>query len=103
MLFEIGRVCIKLAGRDAGKFCVIVDTIDDTYVTVDGQTRRRKCNVLHLEPTEKTVTVKKGADTAAVVAALAKLDISVKSKKQAKKEGPRPKHVRVKKAQDGDK
>ena len=103
MLFEIGRVCKKLAGRDAGKFCVVVDIVDDTYVLIDGQTRRRKCNVLHLEPTEKVVTLKKGASTAVVVSALSKLDIFVKEKKKSKKSSPRPKHVRSKKSQPSDK
>ena len=26
---EVGRICIKLRGREAGKKCVIVDIIDD--------------------------------------------------------------------------
>ena len=49
-MIDIGRVCIKLAGRDAGKKCVIVGILDDKTVMIDGETRRRKCNILHLEP-----------------------------------------------------
>ena len=28
-MFKVGDVCKKLAGRDAGKLCVIVEKIDD--------------------------------------------------------------------------
>lgn len=60
-MFEVGRICIKLAGRDAGRECVIVDVLDDRYVLIDGNVRRRKCNVLHLEPTKMTIEIKKNA------------------------------------------
>jgi len=43
-----GRICVKTAGRDAGLKCVIVDVLDDKFVLIDGETRRRKCNILHL-------------------------------------------------------
>ncbi len=59
-MFDIGRICVKIAGRDAGRTCVIIDVLEDGYVLVDGQTRRRKCNVRHLEPTKTTVELKKG-------------------------------------------
>ena len=50
---EIGQVCIKTAGREAGLICVVVDKIDENFVLVDGQVRRRKCNVLHLKTYKK--------------------------------------------------
>lgn len=89
MLYSIGRVCIKLAGRDAGKYCVIVDELEKGFVTIDGQTRRRKCNVLHLEPTKQSVSVAKGADSAAVAAALKDLDIEVAQKGSKRSPSPR--------------
>ena len=46
-MFNIGRVCVKLAGRDAGQKCVIVEILDEKTVLIDGMTRRRKCNKLH--------------------------------------------------------
>lgn len=88
MIFDIGTVCVKLAGRDAGMQCVVVDIIDDTHVLIDGQTRRRKCNVLHLEPTKQKIELSKGADSAAVISALKGVGIEVvesKSKKVADK------------------
>ena len=63
---EVGRVCVKLNGREAGHKCVIVDVIDKNFVLVTGPlkvtgVRRRRTNVKHLESTEDTVEVKKGA------------------------------------------
>ncbi|MEK6949443.1 MAG: 50S ribosomal protein L14e [Nanoarchaeota archaeon] len=60
-MIEIGRVCIKTAGRDAGLKCVIVEILDDKFVLIDGETRRRKCNILHLEPLKEVIKIKKGA------------------------------------------
>lgn len=83
---EIGRVCVKIAGRDAGKKCIVVDLIDSTFVLVDGETRRKKCNIKHLEPTKDMVKLEKGASHEEVLDAL-----GVKEpKKAAKKEGKKP-------------
>ena len=60
-MIEVGRLCIKIAGRDAGLKCVIVDVLDDKFVLIDGETRRRKCNILHLEPLKDTIKIKKNA------------------------------------------
>ena len=57
-MIEIGRICVKIAGRDAGLKCVIVDILDDKSVLIDGETRRRKCNVLHLEPSKEVIKIK---------------------------------------------
>lgn len=64
---EVGRICVKLNGREAGHKCVIVDVIDKNFVLVTGPkkltgVRRRRTNVKHLEPTEDAVEVKKGAN-----------------------------------------
>ncbi len=95
MIFEIGRICIKIAGRDAGLTCVIVDTIDENHVLIDGQTRRRKCNVIHLEPTKKTLDIAKGADTQTVATAFEKEDVKVVVEKKSKKTPARPKKAHV--------
>ncbi len=92
-MFEVGRVCIKLAGRDAAKKCVIVEVIDDRFVIIDGETRRRKCNVLHLEPLMETLSLKKGASSADVRTAFKKFGLDIKETKP-KKAGARPLHVR---------
>jgi large subunit ribosomal protein L14e len=63
---EVGRICVKLSGREAGRKCVIVDVIDKNFVLVTGPkkfsgVKRRRTNVKHLEPTEESIDVKKGA------------------------------------------
>lgn len=95
MIFDIGRICIKLAGRDAGKTCVIVDIIDDNTVLIEGQTRRRKCNIMHLEPTKKTIDIAKGADIQTVAEALKKEGVEVITEKKSKKTPARSKKSHV--------
>jgi large subunit ribosomal protein L14e len=58
---------MKVAGRDAGKLCVVTEKIDKHFVKVDGFTRPRKVNVKHLEPTGKRVELK-GKDAKALLA-----------------------------------
>lgn len=60
-MIEIGRLCIKTAGRDAGCHCVVIGIIDDRYVMIDGETRRRKCNIAHLEPKTTLIKIEKNA------------------------------------------
>ena len=61
-MIEIGRVCMKIAGREAGRYCVVLKKLDDTFVLVTGPkvltgVKRRRCNVEHLEPTQNTVKI----------------------------------------------
>lgn len=95
MLFTVGRVCIKLAGRDAGKYCVIVESVDDNYVMIDGQTRRRKCNVLHLDPTNKTVDIKDKASFEEVKTALEAENILIAEKGSSRKPAQKPKKAKI--------
>ena len=65
-IIEVGRVCVKLNGREAGLKCVIVDVIDKNFVLITGPkkvngVRRRRTNVKHVEPTSETIDIKKGA------------------------------------------
>ncbi|MGC1123361.1 MAG: 50S ribosomal protein L14e [Candidatus Methanofastidiosia archaeon] len=71
MVMKVGRVCTKLAGREAGELCVVVGVVDRTHAMVTGpNVRRRKCNVKHLEPHTTVVAVEKGASDEAVIKAL---------------------------------
>lgn len=89
-MFEIGRLCVKLAGRDAKGSCLIVDVLDGNFVLVDGQVRRKKCNIKHLEPLQEVVKIKKNASHTEVVKALDSLGIKVTdTKKKEQKERPR--------------
>lgn len=80
-MFEVGRLCVKIAGRDAGKKCVVVEVLDRTYVLVDGETRRRKCNIAHLEPMDNVLDIQKGASHESVTAALKKEGLEARSTK----------------------
>ncbi len=95
-MIEVGRLCLKIAGREAGRKCVIVDIIDDNYVLVDGQLRRKKCNILHLEPLDKKIDLKNGASHSDIVSEFKKLKIDIKETKKKEKE-EKPKKVRGKK------
>jgi len=62
---EVGRVCVKITGREAGRKCVIVDVIDRNFVLITGPqkvtgVKRRRANINHIEPTEKRVNIKRG-------------------------------------------
>lgn len=80
-LFEVGRLCVKLAGRDAGLKCVVVDVVDNVYVLVDGETRRKKVNTRHLEPLEEVIEIKAGASHEEVKKALHKKGLIVRESK----------------------
>ena len=99
-MIEVGRLAIKLAGRDAGRKCVIVEILDKNYVLIDGLTRRRKCNILHLEPLKDKIEIKKNASQEAVVAAFNNLGIEIKEKKP-KERKERPKKIKRKKEVTG--
>jgi len=97
-MFEIGRLCMKIAGRDAGKKCLIVDVIDEHFVIIDGETRRRKCNIKHLEPLGQTAEITKNAPAPEVVRILKQMGIEMAEKKPktkaTKAKTERPKHTR---------
>jgi len=94
-MFEIGRVCIKISGKDSGKVVVVVDTIDDKYVIIDGNVKRKKCNITHLEPLPQEIKIKKGAPTSTVISSLSAIGIKIIEKKPKKLEKkPKPKKKR---------
>jgi len=72
---EVGRICVKLTGREAGRKCVIVDIIDKSFVLVTGPktvtgVRRRRTNVNHIEPLQDKMSIKRGASDDEVSEAL---------------------------------
>lgn len=65
-MFEVGRLCMKIAGREAGKYCVIVKKMDDNFVLITGpreltSVKRRRCNMNHLEPMLDVLKIKSDA------------------------------------------
>jgi large subunit ribosomal protein L14e len=95
-MIEVGRLCIKIAGRDSRKKCVVVDIVDDNFVMIDGDVRRKRCNIKHLEPLDNVIKIRKGASHDVVVKEFKALGIEIKEKKSKEKK-ERPKRVRKKK------
>ena len=80
-VIEVGRVCVKSAGRETGRKCVIVDIMDKSFVLITGPkkvtgVRRRRVNMNHVEPLQEKLDVKRGAsddEVAATIEAAGKL------------------------------
>ena len=96
-MFDVGRMCLKVAGREAGKYCVVVKKIDASFVLVTGprsvtQVKRRKCNILHLEPLKESLEIKDDASDEEVIRAyeeasiFSKLDLPKPAHKAAQAE-----------------
>ncbi len=63
---EVGRICVKQAGRETGKKCVVVDVLDKSFVLVTGPKKvtgikRRRVNINHVMPLQDKIEVKRGA------------------------------------------
>jgi large subunit ribosomal protein L14e len=91
MALEVGRVCMKTAGREAGKYCVVLKKMDENFVLITGpkvltQVKRRRCNVEHLEPTPYTVKIDAEASDEIVIDAYEKSGLMTKL--GLKKPGP---------------
>ena len=80
-VFTVGRICVKKSGREKGSKCVIVDDMDENYVLVTGPksvsgVRRRRVNMDHLAPTEKSVRIRRGASDQDIAAALSRSNLT---------------------------
>ncbi len=86
---EVGRICVKILGREAEKKCIIVDIIDKNFVLITGPrnvsgVKRRRANINHLEPTQEKIDINRGATDEEVTEALktaGKLDEMTKTVK----------------------
>ena len=63
---EVGRICVKQAGRENGKKCVVIDVMDKSFVLVTGPKKitgikRRRVNINHVKPLQDKIEVKRGA------------------------------------------
>jgi len=81
---DVGRVCLKIKGRERGMKCIIVDIIDRNYVLVTGPkdltgVRRRRVNISHLEFLDENVNIGKNASDEEVTAAFEQLQYGGKS------------------------
>ena len=83
---ETGRVCVKTAGKDAGKYCVITKVIDNSFVEITGPkalsgVMRQKSNNKHIDATGDKLEISKGASDEDVLKAVegAKLEKKFKT------------------------
>jgi large subunit ribosomal protein L14e len=72
---EVGRICVKLTGREAGRKCVIADIVDKSFVLITGPktvtgVKRRRANINHVEPLRDKIRIKRGASDEEVTEAL---------------------------------
>jgi len=72
---EIGRICVKLVGREAGRKCVIVEIIDKSFVVITGPKtitgiKRRRTNINHIEPLQDKIAINRGASDEEITEAL---------------------------------
>jgi len=72
---EVGRICVKVIGREAGRKCVIVDVMDKSFVLITGPkkvsgVKRRRVNINHVEPLQDRIEVKRGASDEEITDAL---------------------------------
>lgn len=99
-MLGLGRIVLKIAGREAGKYAVIVEKIDDNFVLITGpksitRVKRRKCNIDHLELTEHKFDIDSKADDSLIENLwkksnfIEKLGIKVPVKRKLKKEEPK--------------
>ncbi|MEM0016974.1 MAG: 50S ribosomal protein L14e [Candidatus Korarchaeum sp.] len=79
-VIEVGRVCRKVAGREAGRICVVVKIIDSNFVEITGPkeltgVRRRRANVKHLVPLPVKLDIREDASDNEVMESLKGTDL----------------------------
>ena len=83
---HIGQVCEKLSGKERGNICVVVRIEENNSVLIDGNVKRRKCNMHHLKPLSKTLKIKDGENTEKIKELMEKEGFEVAGKKVKIKE-----------------
>lgn len=99
---DTGKVCLKIVGREAGKYCVVIKKMSKNFVLITGPklltgVKRRKCNIEHLEPTQYFLDLKEDAADEEVIEAykkaglITKLNLKLPSAAELKAEKAKPK------------
>lgn len=57
-LLDVGRVCRKTSGREAGDFVVIYEKVADGFMVEGANQKKKKVSGSHLEPTNLIVSTK---------------------------------------------
>lgn len=107
MPLEVGRVCIKTVGREAGKYCVILKKINDSFLIVTGPklltgVKRRRANINHLQSTKHILEIKEDVSDEEVLVAfdkaglISKLGLKKPSAAELKKEKTKTEEKKIK-------
>ncbi len=80
---NVGTVCMKVSGREAGAICCIVKPVDKAFVMVTGPKlvtgiKRRRCNIAHLEPVGMFLDIKEDSSDDEIMEAYKKAGITTK-------------------------
>lgn len=87
----IGKLCVKTCGRESRRKCVIIDVVDEHFVMIDGNVKRRRCNIAHLEVTGQSLKISKGASTEQVRKAMKDAGLeTTEPRKHDNTNAPRP-------------
>ena len=88
VVLEVGRICMKIAGREGGKYCAVIkaagkDKNEKSFVFVTGPklltgVKRRKCNIEHLQATEYKLEISPDASDEQVISAYEKAGLVIK-------------------------
>ncbi|MCK4730552.1 MAG: hypothetical protein KAT28_04485 [Candidatus Aenigmarchaeota archaeon] len=62
-MVEAGQICRKIAGREKGRYCIIVKPLDGSFAEISGAIKygmcsRKRCNVKHLIITKYKIPLK---------------------------------------------
>jgi large subunit ribosomal protein L14e len=87
---EVGRICVKKSGREAGKKCVIIDVMDKSFVLITGPkkvtgVKRRRVNLNHIDPLQDKLDIKRGASDDEVAKELQATEKTVQKTRVTKK------------------
>lgn len=79
-LLDAGRICMKIAGREAGRYCVVLKNVNKSFVLVTGPkiltgVKRRNANVSHLEATPYKIEVTENSSDEDIVSAMQKANL----------------------------
>ncbi len=116
-MIEVGQICKKIAGRETGRYCIIVK-VEGKFAEISGakkygMCKRKRCNLKHLTPTkfkiqlkgEKQEDIERGISESGVIKKLSLIkDRKIKKKvkpviKKQKKIKPEKKPETKKKAE----
>lgn len=72
---EVGRLCVKTAGRENGKKCVVVDVMDKSFAMITGPkavtgVKRKRVNLSHIMTLQTRIELTRGASDEEVSSAL---------------------------------